>query len=310
MERFEEVERNAVLNSNRPSRTPQSQYMAYVSWAASMIYKVTGESYYAEKAAEFIKYVLDCQRTTPLNDKDAISGFFYTNLQHQAIVHWYHQSRENVFMEAMIALCETQPNHSDYKTWDNSIRLYADYLKKIIKYVAPYGMVPSGVYNLNEIETGDTESFYVMPGRGRSLRADFTEQLENGFKLDNNGFYLRAFPVWFSFKGNNAVQLASGKAAVLCGKYLKDKELIDIAEQQLFWVVGKNPFGQSLIYGEGHNYMQQYNALPGDQVGQIPLGIQSRFNEDTPYWPQNNTATYKEVFGVPAGKWFSLIAEF
>jgi hypothetical protein len=86
--------------------------------------------------------------------------------------------------------------------------------------------------------------------------------------------------------------------------------LIDIAEQQLFWIVGKNPFGQSLIWGEGHNYMQQYNALPGDQVGQIPLGIQTRFNEDVPYWPQNNTAVYKEVFGVPAGKWFSLVAEF
>jgi hypothetical protein len=74
--------------------------------------------------------------------------------------------------------------------------------------------------------------------------------------------------------------------------------------------VGKNPFGQSIIYGEGHNYAQQYNALPGEVVGEIPVGIQSRFLEDTPYWPQVNTATYKEVWGVPAGKWFSLISEF
>jgi hypothetical protein len=209
----------------------------------------------------------------------------------------------------LIALCETQPNHSDYKTWDHAVRLYADYLKKMMQYVAPYGMMPSGVYHLNEIQ--DSLAFYAQQTwPNRSFANDYKEQLENGFKLDDEGHYLRIFPVWFSFKGNTAVNLASGKAAALCGKYLKDKELINIAEQQLFWIVGKNPFGQSLIWGEGHNYMQQYNALPGDRVGQIPVGIQSRFNEDTPYWPQFNTATYKEVFGVPAGKWFSLIAEF
>ena len=85
---------------------------------------------------------------------------------------------------------------------------------------------------------------------------------------------------------------------------------MNIAEQQLFWIVGKNPFGQSLIYGEGSNYAQQYTALPGETVGEIPVGMQSRFNDDTPYWPQFNTATYKEVWGSSAGRWLSLIAEF
>jgi hypothetical protein len=118
------------------------------------------------------------------------------------------------------------------------------------------------------------------------------------------------FYVWFSFKGNAAVHLATGKAAALCGKFLRDSELLDIAEQQLFWIVGKNPFGQSLIYGEGSNYAQQYCALPGEMVGEIPVGMQSRFNEDIPYWPQFNTATYKEVWGASAGKWISLISEF
>ena len=61
--------------------------------------------------------------------------------------------------------------------------------------------------------------------------------------------------------------------------------------------MGKNPFGQSLIYGEGSNYPQLYTALPGETVGEIPVGMQSYFNEDAPYWPQFNTATYKEVWG-------------
>ena len=308
LKRFEETEEN-ILRNGPPSRTSPSQYVATVSWAASMIYQLTGEPYYAEKAAHYIKYVLDCQRTDPLNDKDNFNGFFYRDTGKHAIVHFNHQSREQIFMEAMTALCETQPNHADYGLWDNSIRLYAGYLKKMMQYVRPYGMMPSGVYHTDEIN--DSLTFYaqhIWPNR--SFANDYIKQLENGFKLDDDGHYLRIFPVWFSFKGNTAVHLASGKAAVLCGKYLNDKELINIAEQQLFWTVGKNPFGQSLIWGEGHNYMQQYNALPGEMAGEIPVGIQSRFNEDAPYWPQNNTATYKEVWGVPAGKWFSLISEF
>ena len=69
---------------------------------------------------------------------------------------------------------------------------------------------------------------------------------------------------------------ATGKAAALCGKFLKDKELINNAEQQLFWIVGRNPFGQSLIWGEGSNYPQLYTALPGEMVGAIPVGMESR----------------------------------
>jgi hypothetical protein len=295
-----------VLGSR--SSMPPVQYMATISWAASMIYKLTGDPYYAEKAAYYIKYVLNCQRTEPIGDKDKISGFFYRDAEKIVTLNYSHQGYDQIFMEAIMALCETQSNHEDYEKWNNSIRLYARFLKEIMQYVAPYGMIPSGVYNLNEVS--DSLNFNALYGRFGSRTDDYEAMLKNGFKLDNDGHYLRVFPVWFSFKGNNAVLLAQGKAAALCAKYLNDKELMNIAEQQLFWVVGKNPFGQSLIWGEGYNYMQQYNALPGDVVGQIPLGIQTRFNEDVPYWPQNNTAVYKEVFGVPAGKWFSLIAEF
>lgn len=285
-----------------------SQYSANISFAASLLYKLTGDKYYAEVAAKSIQYTLQCQRTEPLRDKDKIRGFFYRDLSRKSIVHYTHQSRDQVFMQALTALCETQPNHPDYNKWSSSIKLFGDYLKTIMKYVQPYGMVPSGVYHVDEVK--DSLNFYkVQVGIFRGAAKDYKEQLENGVKLDDE-HYLRIFPVWFSFKGNAAVHLSTGKAAALCGKFLKDKELINIAEQQLFWIVGKNPFGQSLIWGEGSNYAQQYTALPGERVGEIPVGMQSRFNEDTPYWPQINTATYKEVWGAPAARWLSLIAEF
>jgi hypothetical protein len=296
--RFDEVEYNNFFGENEDrAATTQSQYMATIAWAAGMLYKLTAEPYYAAKAADAIKYTIQCQRTEPLKDKNKTCGFFYRNLTKRSIVHFAHQSRDNVFMQSLVLLCETQPAHPDYPTWVNAIKLYGEYLKNITQYIQPYGMLPSGVYHIDEARR-DSVNFHA-----------YKEQLENGFKLDKE-HYLRAFPVWFSFKGNAAVHLSTGKSAALCGKFLNDPALIDIAEQQLFWIAGKNPFGQSLIWGEGSNYMQQYTALPGETVGEIPVGIQSRFNEDTPYWPQFNTATYKEVWATSAGKWLSLISEF
>ena len=310
MERFNKLGFAELVKAGggHAAMASESQYHANISWAASMLYKLTGDQKYADEAVKAIQYVLQCQRTEPLKDKNKTCGFFYRDLAKKSIVHYTHQSRDYAYMEALAALCETQPNHADYDKWIASIKLYGDYLKNIMQYVQPYGMVPSGIYHKDEVK--DSVNFYaVQVGIRSGAEKDFKEQLENGIKLDKE-HYLRIFPVWFSFKGNTAVNLSTGKAAAICARILKDKELKNIAEQQLFWVVGKNPFGQSLIYGEGSNYPQLYTALPGETVGEIPVGMQSYFNEDAPYWPQFNTATYKEVWGSSAARWLMLISEF
>jgi hypothetical protein len=272
-----------------------------------MLYRLTGEKKYAERAAEAIRYALDCQETTPVG-KDKICGFFYRDKSRRTIVHYNHQSRDYAYMEALAALCETQPENPDYAKWTGSMKLYGEYLKSIMKYIAPYGMAPSGVYDIHEIE--DSAGFYATQiWVSGGVEEDFREQLKNGVKLDGE-HYLRRFPVWFSFKGNTAVNLSTGKAAAICARVLGDTELKDIAEQQLFWVVGRNPFGQSLIHGEGSYYPQLYCALPGEMTGEIPVGMQAYFNEDSPYWPQFNTATYKEVWGSSAARWLMLVSEF
>jgi len=289
--------------------TSESQYMATISWAASMLYKLTKEPYYAEIAAEYIQYTLDCQRKEPLKDKDKTKGFFYRNKSRQSIVHYIHQSREQVYMQAMAALCETQPNHPDYSQWAASIRLYGEYIKGLMPYTAPYGMISSGVYHVEEYK--DSASFYSLhlfpPANAKEL---YTEQVKKGVKLDKE-HYMKRFPVWFSiFNGNTAIHLSVGKAAAICGRFLNDKELLDIGQEQLQWTVGKNPFGQSLIYGEGHNYPQLDSFSSGDIIGAMPVGIRTLGNEDIPYWPQTNNACYKEVWVTSAGKWISLLAEY
>ena len=70
--------------------------MATISWSASQLYKLTGKPSYADIAAEYIRYTLDCQRTEPLKDKDGTRVFFYRDKSRKSIVHYIHQSREQV----------------------------------------------------------------------------------------------------------------------------------------------------------------------------------------------------------------------
>lgn len=58
-----------------------------------------------------------------------------------------------------------------------------------------------------------------------------------------------------------------------------------IAQAQLEWVVGKNPFNQSEMFGEGYNFSTQYAAFPGDVTGGLPVGIETKLDSDIPYQP-------------------------
>jgi hypothetical protein len=286
--------------------TSPSQHMATMSWAASLLYQLTRKETYAVQAARAMEYPLQCQRTEALGET-GLRGFFYRDTRRRVIQHFSHQSRDQVYAQALALLLETQGEHQDAPKWRASLELYAAYLKGLAPYTAPYGMLPSGVYHIDEAQ--DEESFerqHRFPGE--SAREDYAAQLRSGQKLDGE-HYLRIFPVWFSFRGNSAVHLSTGKAAAICGNVLKDPALLDIAREQLYWVLGKNPFCQSLMYGEGYDYPEQAVFLPGTMTGQLPVGIQTRYQEDVPYWPQANNATYKEVWLTVAGKWFSLVAE-
>ena len=283
--------------------TSPSLFQAARSWSATQLYLMTGESAYAQTAICSIRYVLRCQ------EREGFSGYFYRDTTRRAPVHFIHQSRDQLFPQALIALCQSQPSHPDAPQWDDAIRRYADYLKRLMPYTEPYGMIPSGIWQAEEY--ADPDGFHSLhifaPGNAQQL---FDSQLRCGEKIDER-HYLRRFPMSFGiFNGNEAIILSTGKGAALCGHYLNDEALRQIGLEQLYWTVGKNPFCQSLIYGEGHRYPSMDSFSSGEITGEIPVGIRSYGNDDVPYWPQTNNACYKEVWVTSAGKLLSLIAEY
>lgn len=283
-----------------------SQYYAAACWCAAAIYELCGEEQFSQIAQTYAQKLLACQETG--SPGVPMVGFFYRDESHKEIVHFTHQSRDHSFVQALEAACRAIPDSPERPRWEKAMRLHGEYLKALFEKTVPYGMLPAGIYC--ESESDDDKTFPLL-----HLQVDFDEQrphykkqLEAGIPL-GNGFFIRHFPVWFSFRGNGAVHLSMGKSASILGKYFYDEELLEIAQEQLYWVSGKNPFCQSLIYGEGYRYGQQYAHFPGEMVGEMPVGIETLGDEDIPYWPAGNNATYKEVWLTPAGRWMAILAD-
>ena len=283
--------------------TPHSLYQATISWAASMLYGLTGNSAYARKAAEAMLYVLSCQM-----EEGPGKGYFCKDESQKSLSHNVHQSREHIFALALDGLCRTQASHPDFNIWKKAAEEYGAALKRYMYATAPYGMIPSGVYSLDEPD--DYEAFarenVFIPGNAADR---FRTQVRTGIQLDSTHF-LKRFPAWFGvYNGNNAVLLSQGKAAAVCARLLGDRNLEDMAREQIYWVLGKNPFAQSMVYGEGFDYPLMDSFSSGPLTGEVPVGIRTIDDTDIPYWPQVNNACYKEVWTCVAGKILSLISE-
>ena len=52
------------------------------------------------------------------------------------------------------------------------------------------------------------------------------------------------------------------------------------------------------MYGEGHDYHPLYAPMSPQLVGAVPVGFETFENEDQPFYPMQNNATYKEVWAT------------
>ena len=133
-------------------------------------------------------------------------------------------------------------------------------------------------------------------------------QARSGKKLADN-VYLRIFPVAVQRRGYHATLLSKTKGISMIAKILNDEKLKQIAIDQLEWVMGKNPFASSTMYGEGHNYHPLYVAFSKQMVGALPVGIMTKGDKDLPYWPTYNNAVFKEIWGHTTGKYLWVLAD-
>jgi Glycosyl hydrolase family 9/Cellulase N-terminal ig-like domain len=261
------------------------------------LWRATGDQTYADKAVELAQIILDSQRRKRPNWTLPLLGWFYTSPRKDRVLHYCHRGREQGPILALTRLCDAFPEHSDWMKWYSAVALYSEYLKAIANYTEPYGVMPSSIYR-------DDEYLHVPEGRKESFR----QQVLNGVPL-GEGHYLRLFPVGMDYRGHFGTILPKAQALTAAAHLRGNLQLAQLAERQLAWIIGRNPFAQSTMWGEGYDFTPLYSPLSGDMVGALPVGIQTRAENDVPYWPVQSMWTYKEVWVHPVGRWIWLMGD-
>jgi hypothetical protein len=250
------------------------------------LYGLTRSAEVKNQTIGYADSLLTYQQVEPKNWSIPLSGFFYMNKGTDRFFGYNHSCAVASPILGIVELCKLFPNHEKYPQWIKSVKLQANYLSTIAKLTAPYNMFPANIYKLN----GTADDAQIL----------------KGVKLDDN-HYLRMFPVWQAFRGNSSVILSPGIGLASANQLLKNAELHNIALAQAEWMQGRNPFNQSLMYGEGYNFTPQYAVFTDDVVGGYPVGILTRDDLDIPYWKASVLHNYKELWGQPAFRMMELL---
>lgn len=208
---------------------------------------------------------------------------------------------------ALVRLCEAFPNHEKWMKWYSAVVLHSQYYLKAAAVVdEPYAVLPAAVYRESEARL-IPEAKNWTPLRAADRDA-YVQEVRRGIPLGGEN-YLRRFPVWFDFRGNSSVLLSEAKALSAAAQLRGDLEAEDLSQKQAQWLVGRNPFGASVMYGEGYDWTPLYSVRSGQMVGALPVGIETKGFDDAPYWPTQICWTYKEVWTQPVGQWIWLMED-
>lgn len=263
---------------------------AFGSLASVELFKTTGKQIYADQAARFGRLLTQCQEQSFV-DGIPLTGYFYTNTRRDRLVHERHSSFEETPIMALRALCEAFPSHPDWIEWYGAALLNSEYFQRAGTAIsAPFNLIPNSIWRRSELDG--------LPDKNLG---DALRQFNDGTRLTEN-MRLRVFPIWNDnlFHGNTAVHMAATSAMASAALLRNSREAQDLVRLQLQWVLGGNPFSQSLMYGEGYDYQPLFAYCSRDLTGALPVGMDSR--NDSPYWPAENRATFKEMWVLPVSR--------
>lgn len=274
--------------------------------SAALLHAQTGEESYCAQAHRFADRLLQCQQRTFTDWDKPMLGFFYQDRNRDLIWHHYHLSYTELPELALRELCRVFPDSRDYMRWYSGLVYSGWYYRNLHTYTAPYGLIPAGVYHEDEAKHGVKLQLYLDETSDDAQH--YKAMVRNGAPL-GSGYYVRSFPVWLSYRGNYNVLLSEAIAMNAGAQYRGDWQESQAVQDQFAFIIGQNPFGQSTMVGEGYDFVQHYAVQPGQSTGSLTVGMESYEDEDIPYWPQVNTATYKEVWICSASKWIWAMAD-
>ena len=218
--------------------------------ASIELYKTTNDAGYKDYAMEQAAKLKKLQ--APVNE-DNFGGFFFNSPKGK-------QPYKNISRGCLefISLCDliqTFPAHKDAANWKDMISDYAYHYLRFISNKNNFGIVPFGLYTDED------------PGGNRK----------------EGKYWYRYFmqPELSWWVGINANITSAGVGLIKAASILNDQELAGLAQRQLDWVVGVNPFNSSTMIGVGHNHLKHFpgsSFLPRTPV--IPGAVQNGIGGD------------------------------
>ncbi|WP_439581906.1 glycoside hydrolase family 9 protein [Dyadobacter bucti] len=196
--------------------------------AALELYKTTKSEKYKLYAVNQAGLLKKLQVTA---GGDTLSGFFRVSSKKE-------EPYKNIWNGCLelISVCDlitAFPSHRDVPAWKETVVSYSRQYLAVMAGRNSFSIVPFGLYAPGEQD----------PGGSR--------------KIGNYWYRYFMFPEkWWV--GINANIASSGIGMAKAARILKDPELQLLAQRQLDWIVGANPFNSSTIVGVGYNQPKPY----------------------------------------------------
>jgi len=275
--------------------------------ASVEMYKATGDPIYAREAVDLGNQILASQERELQPWSVPMTGYFYTGPDRKYLFHRFHMGEEEQPIVALARLCEALPDDPNWIKWYSAIVLHTKYYQEVgARLDAPYNVLPAGVYRISGASIlPETPAWRALATASRSM---FVDEVKQGLPLGGDA-YLRRYPVWFQFRGNSSVLLSEAKGLSTAAQLRNNIDDENLAQQQAQWLIGRNPFSDSIMVGEGYDWVPLYSVRSGQMVGALPVGIETKGIADAPYWPTETCWTYKEVWTQPAGEWIWLMRD-
>lgn len=206
--------------------------------AGLALFKVTADSQYLAFATACAESLALLQETGLTGNQSEIRGYFYGNSAKTSMATMIYIEPLNLI--ALCELLESAPTHPDAATWSDILRSYCnDYLTPMTSRNA-FKLVPF--------------SLYKSATAGNRRLGDY--------------YYRYFMPLSAWWVGINSNILGNAIVLYKTGRLLNKPEFRALAERQLDWVLGANPFDASSVTGVGAN--------------PIPFYVTSGFSPPTP----------------------------
>jgi hypothetical protein len=294
--------------------------IAYGALAAVELFRLTGSADHRATAVRLGRAVLETQEQRFV-DGIPLTGYLYDDTHRTRITHEFHSSFVEARMLALEALCDAFPDHADWIEWYGGLLLYSEYYcRKGTEASAPFDVLAAAVWRRADLDSersvdrmgavlaAKPNGLFPTAPTDELTAKQMRQQFEDAADLGGD-YRLRVFPLWYDHirHGGTVVQLAKAIGLAAAARARGRPELSDLAERQLQWVVGANPFSRSLMYGVGKDWWQNLTIELPNLVGGLAVGINS-YSGDAPAWGNNAIFPYKEMWVLASSRAALLLA--